>query len=325
MTAARLLAPALLFMAFSARPAGAGDAFQLSLPIDCEPHRTCFIQTYFDVDPGPGAKDYACGEATSDKHDGIDFRIMSALATKAGVGVRAAAPGRVKALREGMEDVFYSEAKASEIKNRECGNGVVIDHGDGWETQYCHLLKGSIAVQRGQEVKRGDRLGNVGYSGEANFAHLHLTVRKNGNAVDPFAPDAAPGTCRMGGGGIGQTTLWEPAMLAHFAYRNGEIIATGFAAAPPDFHQLEADHTAVVPLDADSPALLFYARFINLLAGDRVRLVINGPGGPLVEQLSEPLDRNKTTYLSYAGKKGVRCPGSRESMMRGRKSSGTVR
>lgn len=302
MTAAGKFASALFLLAFLAGPGCAEEAIELSLPLACEPHKTCFVQNYVDADPSPAVQDYACGGATYDKHDGTDFRLLSAQATKDGVNVLAAAPGRVRAVRDGMEDVFFRKIKPEQIKGKECGNGVVIDHGNGWETQYCHMLKGSIAVAKGQEVKRGDKLGNVGYSGMTEFAHVHLTVRHNGSAVDPFAPDAAPGTCAKTGAAAGKT-LWEPSVIAHFGYRAGEIIANGFTSAPIDFEKLEVDHTDIAAFDTQSKALIFYARFINLTAGDRVRLVVSGPGGPLVEQLSEPLERNKATYLTFAGKK----------------------
>ena len=41
----------------------------------------------------------------------------------------------------------------------------------------------------------------------------------------------------------------------------------------------------------------------NLRAGDRIRVSISGPEGFAVDNTSAPLDRNKATYLSYAGKK----------------------
>lgn len=295
----------LAFAAVLAPAAVSDDGLELALPIACEPLSNCFIQSYNDNDPGPEARDFACGGATYDKHNGTDFRLLSAKAAEAGVHVVASAAGSVKAVRDGVEDVFLRNANPAKIKGKECGNGVVIDHGNGWETQYCHLKKGSVAVSRGQQVSRGDRLGHVGYSGMADFAHVHLSVRRNGSVVDPFAPDAAPGTCVAGGQ---KTTLWQPAAIARFGYRNGEIIGAGFTSAPPDLDKLETDHTAIAPLDVKSPVLLFYARFINLLKGDRIRILINGPGGPLIEQLSEPIDRNKATYFSYAGKKRREAP-----------------
>jgi murein DD-endopeptidase MepM/ murein hydrolase activator NlpD len=288
-----------------AAPAAAQEPFQLSLPLACEPQKTCFIQSYVDTDPGPGVRDYACGGSTYDKHDGVDFRLLSAKAAKDGVAVLAAAPGIVKASRDTMDDIFFRQLTPGQIKGKECGNGVVIDHGDGWETQYCHMLKGSISVTTGQQVKRGDALGKVGFSGMADFAHVHLTVRKQGVAVDPFAPEAQPGTCTAGGGG---SSLWQPEVAARLGYRSGVILGSGFTSAPPDLNRLEADHTALAPLDALSPALIFYARFMNLAAGDRIRFVITGPGGPVIEQLSQPIDRNKATYFAYAGKKRRELP-----------------
>ncbi len=281
------------------------EPIELSLPLACEPHKTCFIQSYVDLDPGPGARDYACGGATYEKHNGVDFRLLSADAAKQGFAVLASADGKVKATRDGVQDIFLREGKPEDVKSRECGNGVVIDHGNGWETQYCHMMMGSVSVTKSQAVKRGEKLGNVGFSGMADFAHVHFTVRLNGEVVDPFLPDAKDGACQRDTKSAG---LWQPAAIAPFAYRNGEIIMTGFTGGAPNLDALEKAHTSVEPLNAQSPALLFYARFINLLAGDRIRIVVDGPGGTLVEQLSEPLERNKATYVSYAGKKRREVP-----------------
>jgi len=42
----------------------------LEVPLDCRFGETCFIQQYFDHDPGAGAKDYRCGPMVYDGHDG---------------------------------------------------------------------------------------------------------------------------------------------------------------------------------------------------------------------------------------------------------------
>ena len=136
------------FLTVIASPASA-EALTLSFPLQCTLHETCFIQNYVDTDPSPERQDYRCGEATYDGHKGTDFRVVSVTDAKQGVPVIAAAAGRVKAIRDGMEDRLVDK-DFDALQGKECGNGVVIDHGQGWETQYCHMRRGSIRVRQGQ-------------------------------------------------------------------------------------------------------------------------------------------------------------------------------
>ena len=289
-----------VFGVAAAGAASADDGFQLSLPLVCEPHSTCFVQSYVDLDAGPGVRDFSCGGATYDGHSGVDFRLLSAASSNAGVAVVAAADGTIKGVRDGVPDIFAKDGNADDIKGRECGNGVLIEHNGGWESQYCHMKQGSVRVTKGQAVKRGDRLGDVGFSGKADFAHVHLTVRHDGKVIDPFLPAAIDGACQKD---TKAPTLWTAEVAAKFPYKNGEIIGAGFAGEPVGLDALEKDNSNVSPLTPASPALLFYGRLINLLAADRVRIVVDGPGGSFIEELSPPLDRNKATYVSFAGKK----------------------
>jgi hypothetical protein len=142
-----------------------------------------------DHDPGPTALDFTCSGLSYDTHTGTDFALPSLAAMRAGVAVLAAAPGQVTALRDGMPDTGLTPETAAQIEGRDCGNGVVIRHADGWETQYCHLMQGSVTVARGQIVETGTPLGLVGLSGNTEFPHVHIALRRNGQVVDPFDPD----------------------------------------------------------------------------------------------------------------------------------------
>ncbi len=63
------------------------------------------------------------------------------------------------------------------------GNAVLINHGQGLITVYCHLNK--IAVKLHQQIKRGQIIGYVGQTGRATGPHLHWGVRLNDTAVNP--------------------------------------------------------------------------------------------------------------------------------------------
>lgn len=292
---------ALLFGDIGATAQSRADgAPSLSLPIACKLGETCFIQNYVDVDPGPGIRDYLCGSATYQAHTGTDFRLNSAAQSEMRVGVLAAADGTVKGARDGMADAFPNEASMKAFKGRECGNGVVIDHGDGWETQYCHMRQGSLGVGTGDRVARGQHLGDVGYSGNAEFAHLHLAVRHDGKAVDPFTSRSQDGACTSNASEV--HGLWDETVAPVLQYSSGQIFAASFTGAVPVLDQLEGDHTGT-EFNKRSEQLIFFARLLNLRAGDRIRLVVRGPAGFDVKSISKPLERNKATYMAYAGKR----------------------
>ena len=64
------------------------------------------------------------------------------------------------------------------------GNTVVIDHGQGVMTMYMHLSKRK--VQQGTLVQQGDIIGLSGDTGYSEGAHLHISVRINGESIDPI-------------------------------------------------------------------------------------------------------------------------------------------
>jgi len=275
------------------------DIPELAMPIACKLGESCAIQHYVDIDPTPGVRDYHCGGRTYDRHDGIDFRIRSIAQQRAGVKVLAAADGTVLSLRDGMPDISVAVAGKGSVAGRECGNGVVIDHGGGVQTQYCHMARGSISVRAGNAVKAGETLGLVGMSGNAEFPHLHFIVRRGGEAVDPFGYGAAPGQCGAG------RSLWRAASGLAASYHAGEVLNAGFATGPMTMEAAQERGEDQLPRPTrEAPALVAFVQAIGLEGGDIQQLRLSAPDGSLLaESRMPPLDRNKAQTIMFVGKK----------------------
>lgn len=65
------------------------------------------------------------------------------------------------------------------------GNTVIIDHGKGVWTLYGHIRNDGIVVEKGDTVKRGQKIAEVGSTGRSTGNHLHFEVRINESPVDP--------------------------------------------------------------------------------------------------------------------------------------------
>ncbi len=105
-------------------------------------------------------------------HKGIDF------ASSVGTPVYATGDGIVKS-------ASYSSGGY--------GREIIIDHGFGYTTLYGHL--NSILVYKGQKIKRGMVIGNIGNTGKSTGPHLHYEVRLYNRAQNPknyYAEDLSP-------------------------------------------------------------------------------------------------------------------------------------
>jgi murein DD-endopeptidase MepM/ murein hydrolase activator NlpD len=63
------------------------------------------------------------------------------------------------------------------------GNFVEVDHGNGTKTRYAHLSKTNVEV--GDVLTKGQKLGEVGSTGRSSGPHLHYEVWKDGKRIDP--------------------------------------------------------------------------------------------------------------------------------------------
>ena len=116
--------------------------------------------TYCSSDYGP--RTHPVTKVVNSFHSGVDFPAPK------GTRIEAAANGVV--IYSGWLGAY--------------GNAVIIDHGGGISTLYGHMSK--ITMKLDQEVKAGDKVGEVGTTGSSTGNHLHFEVRKNGAHVNPW-------------------------------------------------------------------------------------------------------------------------------------------
>jgi murein DD-endopeptidase MepM/ murein hydrolase activator NlpD len=272
------------------------DVPAFGLPVACDMAGDCSIQKYVDHDPGPDRLDYACGRLSKDGDHGTDFRVRDLPAMRRGIPVVAAAPGIVKAARDGMPDVSVREAGPETVRGREAGNGVVIDHGDGWETQYSHLKQGSVRVRAGDQVSAGQQLGLIGLSGNTEFPHVEFSVRHQGRPIDPFVGTAEPFAC-----GGSARPLWSTDALAALPYRASGALIAGFAAGRPVAETAREGGYGRNPLPAAAPALVFWADVWGAMAGDVQRFRIRGPDGAILHRHESVLKESNISWFAFSG------------------------
>lgn len=146
------------------------DAANISLnfPVKCQQGKTCYVN--FDK-----------------KTNSTNVILNTQSEMLKGTNVLAADDGKVIKVVNNMPDA--DTAEQTHQTGDPCGNQVIIQHDNGWVTQYCHLKQGSIDVTPGQQVKNLQTIAQVGESGVTNFPKLGFMVLQNGVPRNPFNPN----------------------------------------------------------------------------------------------------------------------------------------
>jgi murein DD-endopeptidase MepM/ murein hydrolase activator NlpD len=142
-----------------------------------EPERDAFAITEYTVVQWPLAADttissffgYRSCEGCSTMHSGIDFT------PGAGVPIEAIADGVVV---------------GSSVADGSWGVHVTIEHdvdGVTYRSAYAHMQSGSMTLEIGDTVTRGQVIGRVGNTGQSYGAHLHFVIQTaDGTFINPL-------------------------------------------------------------------------------------------------------------------------------------------
>ena len=279
----------LFFPAASPKPAGI-KPIKLSSPIDCKLGEDCFIQNYVDMDPSEDGKDFTCGPLAYNNHQGTDFRLRNRLALQKPYSALATAPGKVVQVINNRPDHGFEEGAYTAL---DCGNAVMIDHGGGWLSQYCHLAEGSVSVKRGDIVQSGQPLGYVGSSGGTSYPHLHYAIRAFGATIDPFI-GVSPTGCEAAEAG----PLWDSSVDAFYA----ESAVLGFGVTR-DFPNLDAMENGGLTAAPNEPYAPFYvwAHIMGVKKGDTLRFLAFAPDGKFLASERFEIEEEKTIFAANIG------------------------
>ncbi|MDA0787065.1 MAG: M23 family metallopeptidase [Proteobacteria bacterium] len=272
-------------------------------PAGCEIGQDCWFVAYMDHDPSEDYRDHMCGLRTYDAHKGTDIAPIDPAAP---VAVIAAADGMVLGARDGMDDSLMRVRDETRMA-AQCGNGVRLDHGNGWTSQYCHLERGSVTVRTGARVTAGQILGWIGSSGRSDFRHLHFQVERDGTQVDPFdgaVPSEAP-QCEVAS--AVDRPLWQAADARAIAdYTPLVIYQAGIATRAPDREGMLYDgYPDTASINAD--ALVGYVVLLGVAAGTTVDTIITGPDGKRFFENRRILDEDRArSFVSIGPRRKTR-------------------
>jgi len=248
--------------------------------------------------------DPLCGLATYQGHDGWDIRLRSLRDITQDAPVLAVADGRVARTRDGIADRIYDDAEdKGRVAEKECGNGVLIEHANGLSSQYCHLKNASVLTQPGAQVQKGQRIGAIGSSGLAEFPHVHLSIRLDGKLTEPLTGRLL-GNANVACGNL-SGSLFEPAGVRALDRPSVAILEFGLADAVPDLPDLVRNGAPPLAKNRGKETVAWLWA-INVEAGYQVRFKLEGPDETiLVDHTTNALLQRNANYLAYVLRKSA--------------------
>ncbi|MCC6185549.1 MAG: M23 family metallopeptidase [Chitinophagaceae bacterium] len=227
-------------------------------------------------------KDHYCSSKTYDGHQGTDFVIRNFKAMDAGVDVLAADKGKVIFVQDGL----YDREKTS-VVSKLLGNYIGITHDGKLQTYYGHLRTGSVLVKVGDTVAAGQKIAQVGSSGNSSDPHLHFELWYDSTYyIDPFS-----GPCGNA------TTYWlaQPAFDTSFG-----IWTSGMCNYVCTLDTLKEEPNRRDTFYATDPAITYWNLQYGLRKNDSVRIDWYHPSGSLWLSYGLRMQRDQWYYYFWS-------------------------
>ncbi len=237
-----------------------GQNPQFVTPIEGSYGEDYIIVNY--VDWG-GIKDHMCGTKTYEGHQGTDIVLRSFPQMDSGVFVLAADTGIVTFIHDGE----YDKNTVSD-KSKGFGNYIAVRHPNKMYSYYAHLKKNSMLVQVGDHVSAGQRIAQVGSSGNSTDPHLHFeTWYDSLSLVDPFA-----GPCGN------PKSRWISALPYDTTFHVWDDGMMNFLPPLDSMRFRVMDRTRFTPSDS---VIAFWSLMYGLRKGDELTIRWTTPSGTL--------------------------------------------
>jgi hypothetical protein len=160
---------------------------------------------------------------------------------------------------------------------------------------YCHLKKSSIIVRVGDEVKAGDKLAQIGLSGNTEFPHLHLTLWKGKEKLDPFTADSINAPC----GKKQIKGLWKKLI----PYTPTAILGDGFVDAVPKVNAMRDTPSNLSQISATAPVIAYWVELMGTRQGDQLSFSITQPDGKELASVRQTVKKSQAVFFQFIGKR----------------------
>lgn len=271
------------------------DDFKLQFPVNCQLNNDCFILSY---PSHPDNLDYSCGTLTQEKYPATNIALANEKQMTKGFEVVAVADGVVKKVTGTIQDIPYKEKHNPEyaLNNDICGNGIVIDHNNGWQSFYCYLKQASIKVLPETKVKAGQVIALVGQSGYVGMPMLGFTIASNGQSMDPFMSKSTLEPCSK----EPSSQMWQEPI----AYKPHGVIDSGFTRRSVELVDvISADPVLEEPLTKDDNIMIFWTQAYGVQDNDLEVVSIYKPDKTLFFISDNAVDARNLMYVSSNGRK----------------------